>query len=394
MGQHKNGLEEYFILKDGKRLRYGYTTGSCAAAAAKGAAWMLLHGEPLEETALMTPKGILLHLLIQEIRMEKDKVSCGIRKDGGDDPDVTDGILVCAEVSLREDGQICIHGGPGVGRVTRKGLSVPPGEAAINPVPRRMIREELERTAKEAGYTKGFDVTIWIPRGAELAEKTFNPRLGIEGGISVLGTSGIVIPMSEDALIASIRLEMEMLKEAGARYLVITPGNYGETYAKEHMDIDLTYSMKCSNYLGETLDMAAEIGIEGILFISHIGKFIKVSGGIMNTHSKNGDCRAELMAAQALRAGADMDTAKDLLDTITTEEGVQILKKAGLLKAAMEETAGRVQFYLDHRTGKRIKTGAVLFSTQEGHLADTETVPELLELIRKQRCENERSENN
>lgn len=386
MAQHKNGLEEYFILKDGRKLRYGYTTGSCAAAAAKAAAWMLLNKEPLEETAFMTPKGILLHLLIEEIRMEENKVSCGIRKDGGDDPDVTDGILICAEVSLRQDGQIHIDGGMGVGRVTRKGLSVPPGEAAINPVPRKMIREELEHTAREAGYTEGFDVKIWIPRGEELANKTFNPRLGIEGGISVLGTSGIVIPMSEDALIASIRLEMEMLKAAGARYLVITPGNYGESFSREHMDIDLTYSMKCSNYLGETLDMAAELGIEGILFISHIGKFIKVSGGIMNTHSKNSDCRAELMAAQAFRAGADTKTVKALLNTVTTEEGVQILKRAGLLKAAMKETAGRVQFYLDHRTGKRIKTAAVLFSTVEGRLADTETVPELLKLIQEQHC--------
>ena len=389
MAQHKNGLEDYFILKDGKKLRYGYTTGSCAAAAAKGAARMLLHGEPVEETALMTPKGILLHLLLEEIRMEPDKVSCGVRKDGGDDPDATNGILVCAEVSFREDGQIRIDGGPGVGRVTRKGLAIPPGEAAINPVPREMIHRELEQTAREAGYTGGFDVKIWIPQGEKLAEKTFNPRLGITGGISVLGTSGIVIPMSEDALIASIRLEMEMLKVAGARYLVITPGNYGETFAREQMDLDLTYAMKCSNYLGETLDMAAQIGIEGILFIAHIGKFIKVSGGIMNTHSKNGDCRAELMAAQALRAGADMDTVKALLDTITTEEGVQILKQAGLLKAAMEETAGRVQFYLDHRTGKRIQTGAVLFSTVEGRLADTDNVPKLLELIGQQRCQNE-----
>ncbi len=210
-----------------------------------------------------------------------------------------------------------------MGRVTRPGLEQPVGAAAINKVPRQMIRENVEMVCHQQGYTGGMDVVIEIPEGIEISKKTFNPRLGIQGGISVLGTSGIVIPMSEAALVASIRLEMEMLVKNGAKYLVITPGNYGQAFSKEQMNIDLTYSMKCrkylvitpgnygqafskeqmnidltysmkcSNYVGETLDMARELGVKGILFIAHIGKFIKVAGGIMNTHSRNADSRAE-----------------------------------------------------------------------------------------------------
>ena len=389
---HKTGIEEYVILKDGKRLRCGYTTGTCAAAAAKAAAKMLLGGETVEETAVETPKGILLHLLVEEIRTGEGWVSCGVRKDGGDDPDATHGLLICAKVSFGAGGntdgtgaRISLDGGAGVGRVTRPGLSQAVGEAAINPVPRSMIFENVREICEMYGCEKELQVEIFVPGGEAVGAKTFNPRLGILGGISILGTSGIVVPMSEAALLASIRLEMEMLVAAGARYLVITPGNYGEVFSREQMDVDLTYSMKCSNYLGETLDMAVELGVRGILFISHIGKFIKVSGGIMDTHSKNADSRAELLAAQALRAGADRKTALRILNTLTTEEGVQVLKEAGILTETMKVMAEKVQFYLDHRTKQNIQTAAVIFSNVEGVLAQTEQVPCLLQAIEEQK---------
>ena len=335
---HRTGLEGYYAVDEkNRKLRYGYTTGSCAAAAAQAATRMLLTGEKVEEVALQTPKGILLHLLIEEISMDEGRVRCAVQKDGGDDPDVTTGIYVYANVSRRDAPQITLDGGIGVGRVTRPGLWQAVGEAAINKVPRQMILENVEQVCKEYHYTGGLDVQIEIPAGVELAKKTFNPRLGIEGGISVLGTSGIVIPMSETALVASLRLEMKMLVEGGGSYLVITPGNYGQAFSKEQTRLDLTYSMKCSNYVGETLDMARELGVKGILFISHIGKFVKVAGGIMNTHSRQADSRSELMAANAIRAGADLETAKEILDTITTEQSVEILKRKGYLEATMKE---------------------------------------------------------
>lgn len=388
MEDRRTGLEDYYILKDGKKLRYGYTTGSCAAAAAKAAAQMLLTGQTVEEIALQTPKGILLHLLVEDISRGEGWVRCAIRKDGGDDPDVTNGILVYAKINkinaVAKDIEIELDGGIGVGRVTRTGLYQQPGEVAINPVPRKMILESVEEICQNHGFSGKLHVEISIPAGVELAKRTFNPRLGIEGGISVLGTSGIVVPMSEDALIASIRLEMKMHVKNGAQYLVITPGNYGAMFSRDKLDIDLTYSMKCSNYLGETLDMAEELGVKGILFISHIGKFVKVSGGIMNTHSRCADSRAELMAAQAFRAKAPMEVIGKILDSQTTEESVQILKDTGYLETTMAIMAEKIQFYLDHRTGKRIETGAIIFSNVEGVLAKTETVDTLMDKINGQ----------
>lgn len=398
---HKTGLESYYAVDEkNRKLRYGYTTGSCAAAAARAAVSMLLGSDPVEEVALETPKGILLHLVIEEIRQTAEEVVCAVRKDGGDDPDMTHGILVYARVR-KIDGQgrksqtaqnqdskeqlwVEIDGGIGVGRVTKPGLQHPVGAAAINETPRRMIRENVEQVCKEYGYTGGISVVIEIPEGVEIGRKTFNPRLGIVGGISVLGTSGIVVPMSESALIASLKLEMKMLVNNGGRYLVITPGNYGQAFSENQRSVDLTYSMKCSNYVGETLDMARELGVKGILFIAHIGKFIKVAGGIMNTHSRNADSRAELMAANALRAGADSRTVLRVLNSITTEESIDILLEQNILKETMDQVAQKIDYYLNKRAGEQLPVGAIIFSSVHGELGRTERVAWLMDEINKQ----------
>lgn len=377
----ETGIEHCYVLKNQKRLRCGYTTGSCAAAAAKAAAVMLFSQAAVKEIPLMTPKGILLKLEVLDASIQKDEASCAVKKDGGDDPDATNGILVYARVRRAKDGdgpEIQIDVGVGVGRVTKKGLQVPVGEAAINPVPRRMIREAVEEVRADFEYPGGLLVEISIPQGVEIAKKTFNPRLGIEGGISVLGTSGIVVPMSEEALIASIRVEMEMLVANGHEYLIVTPGNYGETFTKNEMTVDLSASMKCSNYVGETLDLAAELGVKGILFVAHIGKFIKVAGGIMNTHSRQADARAELMAAFALRAGADRETACRILETITTDEALEIMGQQGIREKAMELAARRVHYYLQNRVKGALQTEAILFSSACGYLAQTDGAEELL----------------
>ncbi len=366
-------------------MRMGYTTGSCAAAAAKAATEMLLTGNLVEETALRTPKGVLLHLNIEDISRGEGFVQCAVRKDGGDDPDVTTGMLIYAKVSRKAEPGVHIDGGKGVGRVTRKGLQQPVGEAAINRVPRQMITEEVSQVCAAKGYTGGMEVLVSAPEGEERACKTFNPRLGITGGISILGTSGIVVPMSEAALIESIRVEMRMLKANGGDYLVITPGNYGEVFSQEQKDIRLDYAMKCSNYVGETLDFARELGVKGILFIAHIGKFIKVSGGIMNTHSLHADSRAELMAAQAIRAGADLETAKRILDTVTTEEALDILYEKQLTEAFMQVVLPKVDYYLHHRAHDELELGAILFSSVHGMLGQTEKVPQLKACINAQK---------
>ena len=388
------GIEEYYIIKDNKKLRFGYTTGTCAAAAAKAAAQMLLSQKAVEEVPLLTPKGILLHLPVLEAKFSEQEASCAVRKDAGDDPDVTDGILVYAHVRIcpeTENGspadqgsRVKIDGGTGVGRITRSGMQRAPGEAAINPVPMRMIREAVEDVMESLSWSGCLEVVISIPEGAVIAKKTFNPRLGIEGGISVLGTSGIVVPMSESALLSSIRLEMEMLVKSGHAYLLVTPGNYGETFAKEVLSADLSSAMKCSNFVGEALDMAVNLDVKGILFVANLGKFIKVAGGIMNTHSRCADSRAELMCAFALRAGADLETAKKLLDTETTDAGLEILEEAGLRTQAMELAVQKISYYLQHRCGGRLQTEAILFSSKFGYLAQTQGAQALLQIINGQ----------
>ena len=323
--------EQAFVWKDQKKLRMGYTTGSCAAAAAKAAARMLFLGEEIRQVSLMTPKGIRLYLDVEDILRMKDKVRCAIRKDAGDDPDVTDQILVYAEVSKTEGKQITLDGGVGVGRITRKGLEQDIGDAAINKVPRAMIREAVEKEKERGGYTGGLSVIISIPDGAELAKKTFNPRLGIEGGLSVLGTTGIVEPMSEKALTDTIFLEMKMLRENGNEYCYLVPGNYGSDFLKEALGYDGNLAVKCSNYIGESIDHAVRLGMKGILLIGHVGKLIKVAAGVMNTHSRQADCRMEVFASHAAMAGADPETVKKIMESITTAEMTELLEKEQLL---------------------------------------------------------------
>ena len=381
---YKTGLEDCYVIKNNKKMRLGYTTGSCAAAAASGAAQILLGGKTITEVSLMTPKRILLHLKLEDITVKDNMVSCGVRKDAGDDPDTTDGILVVASVEKMSGPQpvrIQIDGGQGVGRVTKPGLACKPGEAAINPVPRSMIMRAVEEAADQYGYEGSLKVTISVPKGQETARRTFNPRLGIEGGISILGTSGIVEPMSEKALIRSIEVEMSQHVAQGEQYLLITPGNYGADYLREHMDLPFEKNIKCSNYVGETIDMAVNMGVKGILFISHIGKFVKVAAGIMNTHSHSADGRMEVLCAAAIRSGADLTCAREILACNTTDEALYVLDKNHILQKAMEDVTRHIQFYLDHRSYQQILLGAVIFSNEFGYLGQTEHAEELIRKI-------------
>lgn len=376
-------MEEY-IVKDGKKLRLGYTTGSCAAAASKAAAWMLLTGRIKEKIQINTPKGIQLDLDVVQISMGENMVSCAIEKDSGDDPDVTKGSLIFAQVSRTNTPGITIDGGQGVGRVTKRGLDQPVGAAAINSVPRKMIVENLKEVCRLTDYSGGISVVISVPDGERLAKKTFNPKLGIEGGISILGTTGIVEPMSERALVKSIEVEIRQKVSNGGEYLLITPGNYGVTFLRESMDLPFEETIKCSNYIGETIDIALGLGVKGILFVSHIGKFVKVAAGIMNTHSRWADGRAEILAANAIRAGISLKGALEILDTVTTDEALAIIHKEGLLKPVMEELTKRMLSYLNHRAKDGMLLGAVIFSNQWGYLGETGNAKELTRLLKQQ----------
>ncbi len=369
---------ETTVYKNNQLLRCGYTTGTCAAAAAKAAAQMLLSGRPVERVSLRTPKGISLTLSVLDRKQEKDAVSCAVQKDSGDDPDITNGVWVYARVEKIAKKAIQIDGGVGVGRVTKPGLDQPVGEAAINSTPRAVIRGELLALCDDWEYDGGFRVTISIPAGVELAKKTFNPRLGIEGGLSVLGTSGIVEPMSEQALVESIRLELRQQVASGKRSLLMVPGNYGETFAKQQLQLSLDACFQCSNFIGDSLDCAAELGVEHILLVGHIGKLVKVAGGILQTHSHTADCRMELLTAHAVLAGADIALLQAVMASNTTDEALTHLQSAGYLRPVMHTLLQKIHFYLNHRTLNKVHAEAVVFSNQLGILGQTSGAETLL----------------
>lgn len=373
---------ETFTIKDGKKLRCGYTTGSCAAGAAKAAATMLLGREPIEAVTITTPKGIVLHLDVEDGLIRPDSVRCAIRKDGGDDPDITDGTLVYASVSLAV-ADITIDGGAGVGRVTKPGLPCAVGMAAINPVPQRMIRQALTEAAKQYGYKGGFHVVISVPAGQELAKKTFNPRLGIVGGLSILGTSGIVEPMSERALVETIHIEMDSRRAAGETHLLAFFGNYGVDFSRDTLGIDVEKRVTISNYVGEMLDYAVYKGFTDVLLIGHIGKLVKVAQGIMNTHSRYADGRTTLLALEAVFAGADRDVAKAIYAAVTTDEALRILAAHDLVRPVMTAVMAKIESYMRHRVHDEIRVGAVIFSNVYGVLGMNETAHTLLSYHRQ-----------
>lgn len=375
---------EQFVYKNHKKLRYGYTTGSCAAAASKAAAAMLLSGKEISYVELHTPKGIDLRLEVLDISREDNAVSCAIQKDGGDDPDVTNGILIYAKVSREpaDEAQIIIDGGIGVGRVTKPGLEQPVGAAAINKVPRQMIRENLEAVCEQYHYHGKLSVVISIPSGVELAAKTFNPRLGIVGGISVLGTSGIVEPMSEQALIDTIRVEMRQKLANGMEYLLVVPGNYGIDFLDQYgHGLQLEDAVKCSNFVGEALDAAVEFGAKGVLLVGHIGKFVKLAGGIMNTHSHNADARMELLTVHAALLGAPVELLQKMMECVTTDDALKYLKEADLMEPVMERIMEKMEFYVNQRAQHQLEMGVITFSNVFGILGQTKNVPDLVKKI-------------
>lgn len=375
-------------------MRYGFTTGSCAAAAAAAACYMLLTGRKKEEMTILTPKGISYTAKLVDISINESSVACAIVKDGGDDPDITTGAHIVAEVaflqkeSLQKDKtdavqQIIIRGGKGVGRVTKPGLDQPVGEAAINHVPREMIEKEVRGICALCDYNGKLQVTISVPEGEEIAQKTFNPRLGITGGISILGTSGIVEPMSSQALLDTIQVELRQKKAMGQQMIAVTPGNYGLDFMKEAFAYDLDKSVKCSNFIGNTIDMAAETGFCGMLLTGHIGKLVKVSGGIMNTHSKEGDCRMELLAAAALKSGGSKTQALEILEAVTTEEGIRILQEGGNLQKTMQILMEKIMFYLQKRAAGRLQIECMMYANGYGLLAESSGAEAMLEALMK-----------
>ncbi len=371
-------------------MRCGFTTGSCAAAGSKAAAYMLFSGNEKKEISIDTPKGMTYTAEIEDISISPGEVSCAVRKDGGDDPDITTGTLVYSKVTmtdhtpLQNGPVIDIDGGRGVGRVTKPGLDQPIGNAAINHVPREMIRDAVLEVCGLYDFTGRISVEISVPDGEEIAKKTFNPKLGIEGGISILGTSGIVEPMSSQAILDTIRVQLNQRRVMGYDYVAVTPGNYGQDYMKKTYRYDIDRSVKCSNYIGTTIDMATELGFKKLLLTGHIGKLIKVAGGIMNTHSKEADCRMELLAAFSAKYGLGQSEVARILDCVTTEEALGIIKGAGLLREVMGYSMERILYHLNKRGMYKIKTDCIMYSNEYGELAASPEVKEWFILLEQE----------
>ena len=371
-------LEKY-IEKGGKRLRYGYTTGSCATAAAKGAVSMLLSGQKLESIGIDTPKGWPLTIELFDCEIGDQWSSCSVIKDGGDDPDITNGVKIFVKVTKKAEPGITFKGGRGVGKVTLKGLSLPVGEPAINPVPREMITREIMKVMKEYGAEGGYEVEVSIPDGEVLAERTFNPKLGIVGGLSIVGTSGIVEPMSEDALKESMRLELSMLKAKEVDAVIFVPGNYGKDFV-ESIHLNTEVLVKTSNFIGFMLEEAERMGFKKILFVGHLGKLVKVAGGLFNTHSAVADGRMEILAAHCALLGGSQACVEKIMNSTTTDEATDYLLEEKI-PGYFDHLAEAVKRRCEAKVYDNIEIETIIFSKAHGLLGESAGAKDMVKAL-------------
>lgn len=391
--------KNYNIAKSAveKKLRSGYTTGSCAAAAAKAALMMLLTGEDINNVSIVTPKGPVYNAEIVNIIKSSDnrEVTCSVIKDGGDDPDVTTGAYINVTVRISDKEGINIDGGEGVGRVTKPGLDQPIGAAAINSVPRKMIRENLEEVLGDS--KKGLDVIVSVTGGEEIAKKTFNPMLGIVGGISILGTTGIVEPMSDSAIVETIRTHVRVQKAEGKKILLAAPGNYGITFLKEKYNLEENAAVMTSNFVYDAVRIALEEGFKKMLFVGHIGKLVKVAGGIKNTHSRYGDHRMEILSdiaemyeesgGERNKSGSKAQSASgssiraELSECVMTDEAVRIITEKGLADKAFPRMAELIKKNMEEWAEGKVQIEVIVFSNEYTELVSTDKAHEYIEKL-------------
>ena len=362
-------MDEYLYFR-GKKLRYGYTTGSSATAATKAALMYLLDDSKhdIPEVTIKLPSGNPLTISVNSLEKKENSVLASVIKDGGDDPDVTHGLEIYSKVSLRNDLKINIFGGIGVGKVTKKGLPVAPGNSAINPVPLKMIRETVEEMLPE-GF--GADVEISVPKGEETAKKTLNAKLGIIGGISILGTTGIVKPMSEESWKASLAIELKMaLENAGNGEAIFLFGNRGKQYLSDNFDDNTSQTIVISNFVGYMFDRACEFEAKKIYFIGELGKFVKVAGGIFHTHSRVSDAKMEILTANALLVGESTENMKKIMASNTTEEATKYIEKTEVYSLLAEKAKQKCEEYC-RRNGWELEVETLIISAEKEVLGNS-----------------------
>ena len=376
-------MKEKYVVKGGKELKIGYTTGSCASAASTASAMALLTGKRVDSVKITLPANVEVIFNVEDQRINGHDVSSAVRKDGGDDPDATHGMLIYSKVALRDDNEITISGGEGIGVVTSKGLQCPVGAPAINPVPQKMIRENLKRLAESLGYSGGFDVTIYAPEGEERAKKTFNGRMGIVGGISILGTTGIVDPMSEKALMDTVKAMADRQKALDPDKVLISPGNYGKDFCKNSLGLDITRAVEISNFLGESLDYLCYKEFKKVLLVGHTGKLVKIAAGVMNTHSHVADGRMEIIASHAGCLGAKPEVMEEILKCITTDQAFDLIKDEPYYQQVKARILDKVMYHLNYRVKDQMQIEVVMFSTEKTHIIMSPGAMELIEEFKR-----------
>ena len=365
--------------KDHTSLRWGYSTGACAAALAVACWRSLRTGTPPAVVPVLFCDG---KERLLPLRPPAPGRMAEMVKDGGDDPDCTHGAVLFARLSAcaPEDARpedhrldagaavLILRAVEGIGRCTRQGLDCPPGKWAVTGGPRRLLAENLAR----AGMTDGcWLLELGVENGAELARHTLNPRLGVEGGISILGTTGIVEPRSLAALRDSIELEIRQHAAMGRRGVVLTPGNYGEQFISGHFHLNGAPMVFISNFVGDAIDCCVREGFTNVLLVGHIGKLVKVAGGIMDTHSRTADCRAEILAAHAALAGADAKTVREIMSSVTTTAALEAIEAAGVGDAARASLAAATEDRLRRRAAGACDIAAVVFDAERRELFRT-----------------------
>lgn len=352
-----------------KVLRGGYTTGACAAAGVK-AALLYAQGRPWQVVTLMALDGTMLTIPVRAVCRTQQGVQAEVIKESGDDPDITNGVSVFTTVCQRNDEEpMRFAAGEGIGTVTKPGLSVPVGEPSINPGPRKLMRRAAEDVL---GTSAGLSVTIAIPAGRELAKKTLNPVLGIEGGISVIGTTGVLRPMSEEGFKNSLVPQIDVALAAGYQDLVFVPGKIGERLALS-WGLPRESIVETSNFIGFLLEAAADRHVSRVLLLGHIGKLVKVAAGIFYTHNRIADARLETMAAYGAAAGLGKQDVQRVLASNTTEDALEVLRKAGLLSSVCHTLAQRAGERAERYLFGRMQVGVAMMTMQGELLGMNET---------------------
>jgi len=339
------------------KVRLGFTTGACAAAAAKAATMALLGQRTVSMVDININEKERVTFPVTGCRFDTLSAECSVVKDAGDDPDVTDGMAVCATVSRCDQPGIIIDGGTGVGKVSKPGLELPVGAAAINPVPRQMISQAVNEILADARDVRGLAVVISAPDGIRLAARTLNERLGISGGISILGTSGRVIPYSTAAYRATITLGIRVARAAGYREVALTTGRRSEKFAQAELKLPEECYIQTGDYIGLALDECHRQGVKTVYIWGMVGKLSKLAGGEFYTHVDRSRVDIARLARLAAKLGLDSSLQKKLGEAVTAHHLMQMLpgeRRGDFAAALCREAAGQCRRYLNESAAVEI----------------------------------------